>query len=428
MKLSLKLLGRAILPLAAVGLIGFALATMAKPKDSKAPPPAPPATAPVGSTSVVAALGLVEPSSEVIGVGSELSGVVREVFVQPGALVNAGTPLFRLDARAQVASLDASQASARQAAANATAVAARVPSLRAAIGAADAAIVSANAAILSAQGSLDQARGRLGSAVAAAETARLVVADADARLRLFESVGDTRAISTDERDRARFAASRAQAAYEQARAGVQEAQGGLKTAIGGLADAQARSGVAKAQAMTARANVTEAGANIASAQAGAEQVRAQSRVVATDLDRLTVRAPIAGQVLRLNIRVGEFASAGTLATPLVAMGVVDPMHVRVQIDEEDAPRVAAGAKAEASPRGAGDRSISLRFVRFEPQAKPKTNLNGGSERVDTRVIEAIYAFNRGDLPVFVGQQMDVFIEAAPLPSASTAPAKTENAK
>ena len=42
MKLSLKLLGQAILPLAAVGLIGFALVTMDKPQDAKAPPPAPP--------------------------------------------------------------------------------------------------------------------------------------------------------------------------------------------------------------------------------------------------------------------------------------------------------------------------------------------------------------------------------------------------
>jgi HlyD family secretion protein len=56
----------------------------------------------------------------------------------------------------------------------------------------------------------------------------------------------------------------------------------------------------------------------------------------------------------------------------------------------------------------------LRFVRVEPYVVPKKSLTGGSnERVDTRVLQALYAFERGNLPVFVGQQMDVFIEAGP---------------
>ena len=33
-----------------------------------------------------------------------------------------------------------------------------------------------------------------------------------------------------------------------------------------------------------------------------------------------------------------------------------------------------------------------------------------SERVDTRVLQVIFSFDRGDLPIQVGQQMDVFIE------------------
>jgi HlyD family secretion protein len=33
--------------------------------------------------------------------------------------------------------------------------------------------------------------------------------------------------------------------------------------------------------------------------------------------------------------------------------------------------------------------------------------------VDTRVLQVIYTFRRADLPVYVGQQLDVFIEAPP---------------
>jgi multidrug efflux pump subunit AcrA (membrane-fusion protein) len=151
------------------------------------------------------------------------------------------------------------------------------------------------------------------------------------------------------------------------------------------------------------------------ARATAALRAAEVRQLETDLARLTVRAPLAGQILRVNVRPGEYAPAGPTSEPLMAMGDVTPLHVRVQIDEEDASRIREGAPAEAALRGDGARRIALRFVRFEPQAVPKRNLNGGAERIDTRVMEAIYAFDPKDLRAVVGQQMDVFVDAAPLP-------------
>ena len=46
---------------------------------------------------------------------------------------------------------------------------------------------------------------------------------------------------------------------------------------------------------------------------------------------------------------------------------------------------------------------------------PKRSLTGEStERVDTRVLQIVYRFTPGDLTLFVGQQVDVFIdEGAP---------------
>ena len=59
-----------------------------------------------------------------------------------------------------------------------------------------------------------------------------------------------------------------------------------------------------------------------------------------------------------------------------------------------------------------DIKARLDFVRLEPYVVPKKSLTGdSSERVDTRVLQVIFAFERGDLPIFVGQQMDVFIDA-----------------
>ena len=42
---------------------------------------------------------------------------------------------------------------------------------------------------------------------------------------------------------------------------------------------------------------------------------------------------------------------------------------------------------------------------------PKRSLTGDNrERVDTRVLQVIYRFERPSFPVYVGQQVDVYIE------------------
>jgi multidrug efflux pump subunit AcrA (membrane-fusion protein) len=136
------------------------------------------------------------------------------------------------------------------------------------------------------------------------------------------------------------------------------------------------------------------------------------QAVQTDLERLTVRAPVDGQVLQLKVHLGEFAQTGVLSQALILLGRVDPLNVRVDVDENDAWRVKPGATAEAFLRGNGEIKTPLKFVRFEPYVVPKTSLTGDTtERVDTRVLQVVYSFERGELPIYVGQQMDVFINA-----------------
>jgi len=67
----------------------------------------------------------------------------------------------------------------------------------------------------------------------------------------------------------------------------------------------------------------------------------------------------------------------------------------------------------------------LHFVRIERYVVPKTSLTGAStERTDTRVLQVIYSFDHGTLPVYIGQRMNVFIEAVSVPDG---PAKTVSA-
>ncbi len=147
------------------------------------------------------------------------------------------------------------------------------------------------------------------------------------------------------------------------------------------------------------------------AEARLSNASAELRAVRVDIDLLTVRAPIDGDVLQINIRPGEYAPTGLTAQPLILLGSLDRLHVRVDIDENDAWRFRQQAPAVAFVRGNPLFKTDLRFEYAEKYVIPKRSLTGEStERVDTRVMQVVYSFNRTDLSVYPGQLMDVYIE------------------
>ena len=160
--------------------------------------------------------------------------------------------------------------------------------------------------------------------------------------------------------------------------------------------------------------VTLAEAKLQSAVAAVRAAEAELKSTQTAIERLTVRAPVSSKVLQVNVRPGEYAAIGALSTPLMRLGASDRLHIRVDIDENDTWRFTPGTKAIASLRGNRDLKTDLTFVRVEPYVMPKTSLTGRStERVDTRVLQVIYSFDPAKLAAYVGQQMDIFIEAPP---------------
>jgi multidrug resistance efflux pump len=145
----------------------------------------------------------------------------------------------------------------------------------------------------------------------------------------------------------------------------------------------------------------------------AESDLASSKIL---LDRLTVRALVDGNVLQVDVRPGQFAALAW-REPMIVLGDVDRLHVRVDIDENDLPLFAPQTKAVATLKGRPQVEFPLEFVKVEPYVIPKKSLTGdNSERVDTRVLQVIYALpDERPIQVYVGQQMDVYIQAAPPP-------------
>ncbi len=159
------------------------------------------------------------------------------------------------------------------------------------------------------------------------------------------------------------------------------------------------------------------GADAKLLQAKADLGYAEAQVKATEieLERRIVRARVDGTIMQCKIHLGEFAQTGPLDTPLMLLGNTDVLNVRVDVDENDAWRVDTTRSAIAFVRGNRNLSTPLHFVRVEPYVVPKKSLTGdSSERVDTRVLQVLYSFNPKSLPVYVGQQMDVFIESRPI--------------
>ncbi|NNC47645.1 MAG: biotin/lipoyl-binding protein [Sphingomonas sp.] len=264
----------------------------------------------------VAGSGVVEPSSEIIEIGTAIGGLVDTVLVVPGERVTKGQPLFRVDTR----NLDA-----------------RVNEARAAIARAQAAIAEARAAEDTAQ----------------------------RQLALYRNIDDPLAVSRAE-----------------------------------IINAEGNASAARSRRQLAQAELRAARATLNSAQ--------------TEADRAIVRAPISGEILRVDVRPGELVNAGPGGGgPYIRMGETNPLHVRIDIDEDEAVRLKTGAPAIVSPRGGAQQRVEAAFVRAEPLVVPKRSLtNSASERVDVRVLQLIYRLPENAPEAFrVGQQVDAFIAA-----------------
>jgi multidrug resistance efflux pump len=293
----------------------------------------------------------VEPESENIALSCSVSGMVTGVYVRAGDRVRAGQKLFSVDDRDLQADLAVKRASLE-------AARARLAKLEAEPRAED---------IPPAEARVDEARAN--------------VADAEVQVRLIESVTDRRAVREEDVQRRRLAYRAAEAR---------------------LAEAEAHLALVKAGAW---------GPDVATARSEVARAEAEVKLVETNIDRLVTRAPMDAVILQSRVRPGQYAQCGAPGEPLMILGGGSHIHIRADVDENDAWRVRPNTPALAYVRGDAAQQYALDFVRFEPYVIPKKSLTGDTtERVDTRVLQILYRVKERSTPLYVGQQMDVYIE------------------
>jgi HlyD family secretion protein len=302
----------------------------------------------------ISGVGIIEASSENIFIGSPVNRVVDKVEVSVGEKVKAGQVLFRLEARDLEAELSAKK------------------------------IAYENAIInLQKLEALPRTED-LHAATAELKGAEIALSQASNQYQRVEGLQLSGAMSAEEVMHRKFAFEDAEAKFQKTEADFNKIKAGAW-----LPDLE----IAKLQIQLAEAD---------------------EQRIATDIKRTVITSPIDATVLQIKIHEGEYPPSDSSRSPPMIIGNTDIMHIRVNINQYDASYFDRDAPAIAFLQGNADLNFPLKFVRLEPIFVTKQNLtNDISEKIDTRVLQAIYALKEGKHHIYVGQQMDVFIETHP---------------
>ena len=299
---------------------------------------------------LIAGPGHVEPYSEDIKIGSELSGHLKAVFVEEGDIIHRSQVLAELenaDYRAQVESARAN-------------VAAKQATLRKVI-----------------NGARRQERDEAWSSV---NEAKAVMENSQSEMRRRQQLFSAGVVSREEMERYAREADVAKAQYQ------------AKVEQHSLVDDHAR-----------EEDRSLAEADLQLAQAQLEEAQAR-------YDKTLIRAPIDGAVLRKHHRSGESVSnSSTVPDPILTIGDRKTLRVRVDVDETDVGKVRAGQKAYVTADAFGKQKFWGRVVRVGQQLGPKNvRTDEPAEKVDTKILETLVELDPGaQLPD--GLRVDAFI-------------------
>jgi len=299
---------------------------------------------------LVAGPGRVEPLSEDIQIGSELGGKIKTVNVEEGDTIVRGQVLAELVNDDYLAQLDSAQADVR---------------------------VKAAALRKVVNGARGHERSEALSSVRAAEA---VMNNARLELERAQRLFAAGAISREQLDRNARECEVAEARYNEA------------NEHHSLVDDRPREedrSLAEAELDLARARVKEAEAHYA---------------------KTLIRSPIDGTVLRKHHRSGESVSnSSNIPDPIVTVGDVSSLRVRVEVDEAEINHVRPGQLAYVTAEAFGNQKFWGHIIRVSRQfGRKNIHTDEPSERIDTKVLETLIALD-GVPPLPIGLRVDGYL-------------------
>jgi HlyD family secretion protein len=297
----------------------------------------------------IAGNGIVEPMDRETKVSAHVQGRIAAILVNEGSTVEKGTALVQLDNDAE----------------------------RAAVDAAEGEVGVANAEYARAARGLR--REDVDAVVADTDSTKARASISTASLERIESLAKNGSATPDELDRARNQATADKSAVL-------------------AAEARKRAALAGGRAE----DVMVAAARVKSAIARREQAKAT-------LERLTVRAPIAGRILQIRSRAGEYFNPQG-AEPLVIMGDTSKLRVRMDVDERDISRVSVGSAAFATVISLPGKRFSGHVVEIgKRMGRKNIRTDDPVERIDTKILEVVFELDAPE-GLLTGLRVTSYIE------------------
>lgn len=295
-------------------------------------------------------VGIVEPKSGNIYIGTPFNRIVKQINVSVNDQIKKGDVLFQLDHQDLLANLRVKQKEYEKALAN-------LNKLKALPRKEDLIVIEE-----------------------ALKKAQVALNESKTQYEMVINLPNPRAISKEEENRRLYK-------YQQAEADLKERQAQFE---------KIKSGAWPPEVKIAFFEV--------------EQAQAVVEAVEADIQRTYIKSPIDGTVLQIKIHEGETSSSDPSKTVMI-LGNIAELNLRVSIDQLDVPLLLQNASAVAFRQGDHSTEFPLEFIHEEPFMIPKKYLmNAVDEKVDTQVFEILYRITKKDARLFIGEQMDVFIE------------------
>jgi ABC exporter DevB family membrane fusion protein len=165
---------------------------------------------------------------------------------------------------------------------------------------------------------------------------------------------------------------------------------------------------AAAQAHFAAINDPARIEDIQAAEARLTAAKAKLSVAEAALAKTRITAPSDGQILQINVEVGELPSD----EPLAIMCDTTSLQVRASVDEFDALRVRVGQTVRMKSNAIQDFTFSGTVSKIRPRMHHKQVISERpSSHMDTRSRE-IWVVLQTDLPLIVGLPVELWIDEA----------------
>lgn len=311
----------------------------------------------------VAALGRIEPASEVINLfpSLDLDGDrVKQVLVNKGDSVTAGQIV------AILASEDRLQAALAEAQQDVTVAQNRLAQVRA--GAKNGEIIAQQAQINNLEAEL---QGQIATNRATINRWQAEVRTAQAEYNRYDSLYKDGAISASQRDSKQLTWQTAQAQLEEA-----------------IATQNRSTRTLEAQIASAKATLNQIAevrpVDIATAQAEVNRAVASMQRAETQLAQAYIRSPIAGQILKVHTRAGETINDDY---GIAELGQTDQMVVVAEVYQTDIDRVRIGQPVQITSNVFGNK-LQGKVSEIDLQiSQQRVFSNQPGENLDRRVIE-----------------------------------------